>query len=290
MSLLRRVEQGGYGSGKGGDNREAPHHSGRDDLPEALRLPLPDTPMRRVRRFARDLALGTMLEIWDNRVAVEYTMDGINWSPGTDTFEQRGSFSTYIRKLWQGKPPHPSIMVTLGYFVALRQDSYGRDNHFALSAEAYHLIETPSVLHSVYIAYDASGSSTLAMMIWSYLQRIGLDPFLDIQHGALADGWWEVLRKNIEDADTLIALLSPSTLESKRLLRELDHAYRKKRHIIPILHDDLNAEALKSTPLAPLLATNVRLLRSNPRAEELLGVMESLRQSLGLRFRDRFER
>lgn len=74
----------------------------------------------------------------------------------------------------------------------------------------------------------------------AYLNRIGIDPWIDWEDIPPAVDWMQCIRDGIEQSYAFIAVLSPEYLASKICLEELDIALKAGRLIIPIVYKDID--------------------------------------------------
>ena len=260
-------------------------------LPSFMTAPPPAEPLPQVRRLARDLAYGSLYDFWLNRFFVS-DFPSLEWNvTGRESHHFR-IFGEYVSEVWHQHDlvlPHPELLFSLGYFAIARQNEHGKTDIFQVTEKAYNLIENPSLTQSVFISYKRSCSSTVAMLMWAYLQRIGLDPFIDIEGIPPGDDWWQVIEKEITSANTFISLITHETFESEIVLNEIKLALKNKdtTRIVPVLHDGFRPNDLIGTELEALTDLNLRVVPENALADQILGVLESLRQGFGIPQRDR---
>ena len=91
----------------------------------------------------------------------------------------------------------------------------------------------------VFISYRRQPSWSLARSVATSLERRGADVFLDVDD--INEGRFsEILQKAIEDADYFVPILTPETLESKWVRREIELAIKLKKTIIPLTTEGFN--------------------------------------------------
>lgn len=252
-------------------------------LPPVLTTPLPDDPVRRMTRLAHDLAYGAIGETWSPQFT--YTSKSGSNFDFEPTYHGIGAFYAYRHALWGGRVPHPKLLESLGHLRI--SDARQFSTQYILTEQAFALLRQPAMIRLVFISYRRVTSSTMAMMLWAYLQRIGLDPFIDIRGIEPGEAWWVVIQQQIDDCDTFFALITHGTFESAVVRREIESALAGAKRIVPILHDGYTVADLEQSPFAQLTQHNLRELRADAPAEEILAFLESLRSLLGVRYRDR---
>jgi hypothetical protein len=255
------------------------------NLPAFMLAPLPTDPVRRMTRLAHDLAYGAINNLWSTEFILMRRGGGYLFEP---SLSDTSAFYNYRAAIWKDELPHPALLQSLGYVYQQRTSATkGATEYYLLTPDAFALLQNPSTTQAVFISYRRSVSSTMAMMVWAYLQRLGLDPFIDIRGIEPGEEWWQVILRQIDDCDTFFVMLTHGTLESEIVQQEIQRATAKNKRIIPILHDGFTVADLEQSALATLTERNLRELRHNAPAEEILTFLESLRGLLGVRYRDR---
>lgn len=244
----------------------------------AMREPIPTDVEARILRFARDLALGVLHQLWSNRFVPRNQSDSL-WQWGSQP-----SFREYMQQVWYtddgSNAPTPEVMVLARLMEAEKTNNVSAQ--YFLTPNAYDLLGSAAThVITPFISYKRSSSSAIAMMIWSYLQRYAIDPFLDIHAIVLGDTWEDVLKAHLQSSTSLIAVITHETLSSEYVQYELDWALNNNKRIIPVLHggytpDDLRREKER------LLDFQTRVMLHPEQSAQLLGVLQDLRSSLGL--------
>jgi hypothetical protein len=122
--------------------------------------------------------------------------------------------------------------------------------------EVFALVERAYVRReglSTFISYRREGGSETARLISTELQSRGVKTFLDLDNLG-PHHFDERLYNEIEDATNFVLVLSPNCLdrcveEEDWLRREIGHAIRTKRNIVPILKDGFSFQELPALPL-----------------------------------------
>lgn len=115
---------------------------------------------------------------------------------------------------------------------------------FILSRPNNNHADTPHNNHKnahpyIFISYRRDPSWSVARTLANTLETRGARVFLDvddINEGRFAD----VLQKAIADCDYFVPILSPTTLDSKWVQREIQTAIELKKSIIPLVTDDFS--------------------------------------------------
>jgi len=94
----------------------------------------------------------------------------------------------------------------------------------------------------VFISYARSDSGDFAEGLLAGLEAAGFDPFLDRHDIAPGEDWQARLDNLLQQADTIVYVLSPAFVASERCGWELDRAEALSKRIIPIVAIDV-AEA-----------------------------------------------
>lgn len=181
-----------------------------------LEQPLPEDPIARVHRLARDLAYGAVHNMWNAQII---TTNG--WADG---------IPRYLR-LWGGK--HPNVYL-LSSFAYLSKQGPGE---YILTEKAFALLERPAITPSVFISYRRSESSAFGLLVEARLKMAGVqNPFLD-KNLVPGDEWIQLLEQCIRQCQFFILLVGPITLESAYVQQEITWAMQSGANIIPIWHN-----------------------------------------------------
>lgn len=93
----------------------------------------------------------------------------------------------------------------------------------------------------VFISYRRSGGMGFAQLVNNRLTFHGVTTFIDTKdiHAGKFDG---IIKQNIAHCDYFVVVLAPNTLESEWVVREIKHAFKCERKIIPMLIDGFKLE------------------------------------------------
>ncbi len=106
--------------------------------------------------------------------------------------------------------------------------------------------EKPETRLSVFICYSRRRRE-FAVRLQAGLEKNGMDVWIDLDDIIPTETWSEVVERGIEQADVFLFLVSPESVASKVCLRELEHAVRFKKKLVPIL-------LAEAAPVPPVLA------------------------------------
>ncbi len=233
-------------------------------------LPVPDDPVQRVRRLARDLAWGALHGLWQPRFMIyEEHAWGHAW-----LFHPGDGFDGYV-KMWGDNLPEIYLLEALGYLAKTAESDW------LLSDKAFKLIEEDRP-EAIFVSYRRSVSSALAMLIAAELRVEGFRPFLDIRSIALGDEWHAILESRVRQSNIFIPVIGPTTLESDYVKEEVEWALENEtaRRIIPIVHAGFTPADLDKSPFPALAKKNPIHIRED-NAADLFSAVQQLKAFLG---------
>jgi formylglycine-generating enzyme required for sulfatase activity len=88
----------------------------------------------------------------------------------------------------------------------------------------------------VFISYSRKDSSDFADEIVAGLELAGFEPFIDRQDIAAGEDWETRLGGLIQEADTVVYVISPYALKSERCGWEVDKALALSKRLIPVVY------------------------------------------------------
>ena len=87
----------------------------------------------------------------------------------------------------------------------------------------------------VFVSYSRRDSSDFAEELVAGLELAGFAPFLD-RHDIAAGEDWEIrLGGLIQQADTIIFVVSPEAIKSERCVWEIDKAFAESKRVLPLI-------------------------------------------------------
>jgi serine/threonine protein kinase len=101
---------------------------------------------------------------------------------------------------------------------------------------------------SVFISYRRRPSAILAQLIVRDLKAQGIDVYLDVERMEGAGDFPTRLLHAIEGADVFICLVGDTTFESDWVQREIEHAHRMGKPLIPVFQESYNPITLDKAP------------------------------------------
>lgn len=234
-------------------------------------LPLPDEPIQRVRRLARDLAWGALHGLWQPRLMI---YEERAWDKAW-LFHPGENFENYIN-LWNNQMPDVYLLEAFGYLAKTAESDW------LLSDKAFKLLEEDRP-ESIFVSYRRSISSALAMLIAAELRVEGFRPFLDIRSIALGDEWHTVLENRVRQSNIFIPVIGPTTLESDYVKEEIAWALENEtaRRIIPLVHAGFSPADLATSPFPALAKKNPIHIRED-NAADFYAALQQLKAFLGV--------
>ncbi len=85
----------------------------------------------------------------------------------------------------------------------------------------------------VFISY-ARQDSILAAELANALRGVGFDPWLYAEQLRPGDRWLSEVEKALENAEFVVAIITPHSSKSEMVQRELEHALVANRYIVPV--------------------------------------------------------
>jgi len=193
---------------------------------------LPNDPVQRIHRLARDLAWGALNNLWDARVE---TRSGRLMAPRG---AKAGMLTEYLGR-WGDVLPSVTLLAAFGYVEEQQavSPSGAKVTFAALTQHAFALLKKPIVMPQVYISYSPDVSSALALLVSARLQLAGVaNPYLDMSHNP-GDEPHAEHETRVRSSDYLVTLLAPKTLDSDYVRLELVWALETHGvNIIPVWH------------------------------------------------------
>lgn len=257
-----------------------------------LDLPVPEDRMARIHTLAYDLAYGVIYKLWENYFRRYDDTLTARLRPDADKLN-----IYFLQKWWTSKEenaenyigipdiasvarfmdiPSVDLLVTFQYL----EEENG--NYYRLTEKAFMLLErTPP--SSIFISYNRSQSGAFALLVLTVLQRVGLNPFLDIRDIALGDEWHGLIKDEVKRREVFICLIGPNTLASPYVQREIGWATedKEKKRIISIFHSGLNPENLKGGEFEDLLKLNYIRVKDDETAIDYQNALDQLLNYFG---------
>jgi WD40 repeat protein len=106
------------------------------------------------------------------------------------------------------------------------------------------------------------------------LRDAGRRVWVDLEGLYAGEQWWSRICAEIEAADTILLVLSPSSAESTACRAEIEHAARLRKRIIPVLHEHPGGGNL------PEVVSSTQWLLAFQQGGSFTGGMEALQKAL----------
>ena len=90
----------------------------------------------------------------------------------------------------------------------------------------------------VFISYSRKDMEVARRLAEAFKDQ-DLDVWIDWEGIAPTVDWWREIEKGIEEADIFLFLISPDSAKSKICTREIEHANKNSKRLIPVVVRDL---------------------------------------------------
>lgn len=95
---------------------------------------------------------------------------------------------------------------------------------------------------TVFISYRRKDGKDLATLISEKLKQMGADVFLDVRSIMVGDQFESVIEREIIDREYFLIILTPITLDSEWVRKEVQIAFKHGKKIIPITTEEFSYE------------------------------------------------
>jgi tetratricopeptide (TPR) repeat protein len=85
----------------------------------------------------------------------------------------------------------------------------------------------------IFVSYSRIDGSNYANHIYEYLKEFGHDVFTDIENIHAGNVWTKVIEENIPNCDIFVIIVTPASLRSMEVAKEVELAKEKNKQIIP---------------------------------------------------------
>ena len=224
-----------------------------------LKMQKPDDVIVQIHEFARDLAYGSLHEMWPSKFIIDD-----NHLECTRRSHQK-NLTWYLFQKWQNKHPNIHLLSSFGYMIT--QELEGKISTGLLTDKAFSLLEKPVATDNIFISYSRQSSSVFALFLLHKLRDVGANAFLDIQDIDPGEDWQKRLLEEIENRTYFVCLIDPNTLESTNVQLEINHALKLKKIIVPIFHNGAPGIDLENSNYSDLLKKNSIIIETeNPKS------------------------
>jgi hypothetical protein len=87
----------------------------------------------------------------------------------------------------------------------------------------------------IFISYSRQDSSQFVEELFAGLELAGFAPFFDRHDIAVGEDWEARLNGLIQEADTVVFVISPGAIKSDRCLWEVENALTKTKRLLPVI-------------------------------------------------------
>lgn len=177
-----------------------------------------EQPELRIKALAADLAHGALTGMWNSELP--------------EPLNQVSGLGLLLRQKWNDSQPGFDLLVSFGYLSSgFRYNSV----RYTLTQKAFDLLQAIPPKTKIFISYGRLLSSPFALALQYKLLSLRVDAFLDREID-LGEAWHAFLQSKIEVCDYFICLLTPSTLDSENVRKEIKWAQESGRACIPVWH------------------------------------------------------
>lgn len=97
----------------------------------------------------------------------------------------------------------------------------------------------------IFVSYYRVDGTDFVMHIYEYMKNLGHDVFVDTNNIQAGDPWSIVIEQNISICDIFLVIVTPGTLRSREVEREVLLAQERGKKIIPCVHGFVLRDQLK---------------------------------------------
>lgn len=99
----------------------------------------------------------------------------------------------------------------------------------------------------IFVSYARADGSEFAASLVAALEAAGFDPFLDRQDIVPGEPWEDRLSRLLQEADTLVYVITPASIRSERCSWEIDQARKLAKRIIPVVASEVAVEDMPAS-------------------------------------------
>ena len=115
----------------------------------------------------------------------------------------------------------------------------------------------------VFISYSRKDIE-FAKRLTAELQKSELDYWIDWEGIPPTVDWWKEIEKGIEEADIFLFLISPESTSSQVCDKEIDHAIKNGKRIVPIVVHEIDWDSTPSQLGTLTISSSVGMKTSIP--------------------------
>lgn len=133
----------------------------------------------------------------------------------------------------------------------------------------------------IFISHS-SKDEELASRVVSYLEKAGLDVWYDQRDVHPGAGWNDPIGEGLSESDAMVVLLTPSSLDSEFIRREIDYALgekRFKRRLIPVFVGDSEDFPSERIPWILKRLKTITLPRDSKNEEQFKEIVQVLKDA-----------
>jgi CHASE2 domain-containing sensor protein len=101
----------------------------------------------------------------------------------------------------------------------------------------------PGITPDVFISYSRKDKEFVQSLYAAFVE-LQRNTWVDWEDIMPTENWWQAIEKGIESANNFVFILSPDSVASAVCSREVDHAVRHNKRLIPVVYRDVDAGAV----------------------------------------------
>lgn len=178
---------------------------------------------KRIEFLAKALAAGASIDRWTPKFKIIINAKGEEkWLAfGIEKYSE--NLQEYLNTQWGFQQPQISFLHASGYVAPIKEFVMAQKGwpQYILTPKAISLLDVPLEQPNVFISYKRGEGTALALLVLARLQARGVEnPFLDLRL-RISEDWDEEIEKAIINANTFIGILTPKSLESDFIKKEI---------------------------------------------------------------------
>jgi tetratricopeptide (TPR) repeat protein len=97
----------------------------------------------------------------------------------------------------------------------------------------------------IFLSYSRDDAGNIAKHIHRYLRNSGQDVFIDVNSIRIGEPWADSIEKNISECDIFVIILTPDSLRSGHVEREILQAQRENKIIVPCINEHIDYNEIR---------------------------------------------
>ena len=97
----------------------------------------------------------------------------------------------------------------------------------------------------LFISYSRDDAGNFSKHVYKFMRDKGHDVFIDLNSIIIGDPWARSIEKNISNCDIFVVILTPDSLTSSHVEKEVLQAQRENKIIVPCRHEYISYNQIK---------------------------------------------